>query len=303
VAVDRRELLKWFGCAVTSCAALADAEGGDSSTVLEDAYGVLVDTTTCIGCRKCEWACNQASGLPLDPLERFEDKSVFARLRRPDAGHYTVVNRFAAKDGTVGPLYVKVQCMHCNDPSCYSACVVTAFQKQPNGAVTYDPWRCMGCRYCMVSCPFQVPAYEYSNALTPQVRKCTFCYQRVSQEGKAPACVEICPPQCLSFGRRSDLLTVARQRIEGGRGRYVDHIYGEHEVGGTSWLYLSSVPFTEIGFPKLPSEAPARLTERTQHGVFKLFIPPVALFTMLAGVMRLFRPEREESGREGRESS
>ena len=165
--------------------------------------------------------------------------------------------------------------MHCNDPACASACIVSAFEKQEIGAVTYDSWRCMGCRYCMVACPFQVPAYEYDNALTPQVRKCTFCFERISKEGGVPACVEICPPQCLTFGRRSELLELAhRTHPQATRAAYVNHVYGEHEVGGTSWLYLSSVPFEELGFPKLGDAAPPRITETIQHGVFKNFLPP-----------------------------
>ncbi len=295
MALDRRELLRWLGCGLAGCGLAHGAEGAGPLAPPEDPYAVLVDTTACIGCRKCEWACNQASGLPVEPLETFEEKSVFARMRRPDAGHYTVVNRFADRSDRDRPVYVKAQCMHCVTPTCASACIVTAFAKQPEGAVTYDASRCMGCRYCMVSCPFQVPAYEYSNPLTPQVRKCSFCHERVTREGKVPACVEVCPPQCLSFGRRSELLDIAHRRIGEGGGRFVDHVYGEHEVGGTSWLYLASVPFTDLGFPQLGEEPPLRVTEGIQQGVFKLFMPPIALFTLLAGVMRIFRPEDEKS--------
>jgi Fe-S-cluster-containing dehydrogenase component len=253
-----------------------------------DPFGVLVDLDKCIGCRKCEWACNQANHLPVRPLETFEDKSVFREMRRPGPGNYTVVNEFRqSKDGP--PQWVKVQCMHCNRPACASACLVTAFQKQENGAVTYDPWRCMGCRYCMVACPFQIPAYEYDDAFSPEVRKCTFCAERIA-EGGVPACVEICPPQCLTFARRSQLLALAHRRIEAEPDRYVDHVYGEHEVGGTSWLYISSRPFEEIGFPSLPDKAPPLLTESTQHAIFRGFLPPLALFGLLGGIMKLFRP-------------
>jgi Fe-S-cluster-containing dehydrogenase component len=273
-------------------------EAGGESGPGHDPLAVLVDTTACIGCRKCEWACNQASGLAVEPLDTFEDKAVFSRMRRPDAGHYTVVNRFDRDGDRDHPLYVKVQCMHCNEPACLSACLVTAFSKHEDGAVTYDASRCMGCRYCMVSCPFQVPAYEYTDPLTPQVRKCTFCYERVSEEGKVPACVEICPTQCLVFGRRSELLDIAHRRIAEAGGRYVDHVYGEREVGGASWLYLSSAPFTELGFPRLDDKPPSRTTEGIQHGVFELFLPPVALFTVLGGVMRLFRPDADDGASE-----
>jgi formate dehydrogenase iron-sulfur subunit len=294
VELSRRDILTSIAVAgVTQVAARPSAASVAQRAA--DPFGVLVDLTACIGCRKCEWACNQVNHLPLVPVRAFEDASVFATLRRPDASHYTVVNRFlgAGEDGK--PVFVKAQCMHCDDPACCSACIVSALEKQPDGAVTYTPWRCMGCRYCMVVCPFQVPAYEYFNATTPQVRKCTFCHERISQEGKLPACVEICPPQCLTFGRRSELLALAHRQIANGSGSYTNHVYGEREVGGTSWLYLSSVEFPELGFPSLGDAAPPRLTESLQHSVFKDFIPPLALFGVLTAIVRLFRPDGEES--------
>jgi formate dehydrogenase iron-sulfur subunit len=292
VALTRRDVLTSLvalaGSSVTASDAAARSGGGDP-------YGVLVDTTACIGCRKCEWACNQANSLPVASAETFEDRSVFAALRRPDAQHYTVVNRFPAEGNQAKPVFVKVQCMHCEDPACCSACLVGALEKRPDGAVTYAPWRCMGCRYCMVVCPFQVPAYEYRDALAPQVRKCSFCHERIAGTGKLPACVEICPPQCLTFGRRGALLELAHERISSAGGRYVRHVYGEREVGGTSWMYLAGAEFSELGFPVLGDAAPARLTESLQHGVFKGFVPPLALFAVLVAAMRLSRPDTGEA--------
>jgi formate dehydrogenase iron-sulfur subunit len=290
VAFTRRELLRTFGIA---CAAGAAPSTGDALTVEpspEDSLGVLVDTTSCIGCRKCEWACNRANELPVQPLETFEDTSVFAEHRRPDAAHYTVVNRFPGATPADPPIHVKVQCMHCNDPACASACLVSALVKQENGAVTYEPWRCMGCRYCMVACPFGMPAYEYHNPTTPRVRKCSFCHERVVREGRLPACVEICPTQCLTFGRRDELLRLAHRLIREEPDRYVDHVYGEAEAGGSSWLYLAGVPFEELAFPTLDSEPPPRLTENLQHGLFKDFVPPLSLFAVLGTIMALTRP-------------
>jgi formate dehydrogenase iron-sulfur subunit len=297
VAQTRREILATLAAAAGGTAARPSA--AESPPTGTDPYGVLVDTTVCIGCRKCEWACNQSNHLPAEPVRSFEDTTVFTSMRRPDAAHFTVVNRFLTGRRQAKPTFVKVQCMHCSDPACCSACLVGALEKQPDGAVTYTPWRCMGCRYCMVVCPFQVPAYEYRNALSPTVRKCTFCHERVAKEGKLPACVEICPPQCLSFGRRSELLRLAHGKIEAGGGRYAHHVYGEHEVGGTSWLYLTSVEPGELGFPALGDVSPARLTESLQHGVFKGFIPPLALFALLFTAMTVFRPDEQDSDREG----
>ncbi len=101
----------------------------------------------------------------------------------------------------------------------------------------------------MVACPFQIPSYEYESALEPRVRKCVLCIDRIRQQGGLPACVENCPTQASTFGKRPDLLRLARERIVASKGEYVDHIYGEHEAGGTSWMYISKVPFASLGFP------------------------------------------------------
>ena len=212
-------------------------------------YGILVDTTFCIGCRRCEWACNDWNKNPNQPVEKYEasvteKNSVFNEVRRTHAGNFTVVNRFEEKDRD--PVYVKKQCMHCVDPACLNACFVDAFRKTPEGPVIYNPNVCIGCRYCMVSCPFGIPAYEYFSAFHPQITKCTMCYDRVV-DGRMPACVENCPAGALIFGSRSELIKTAHQRIDNNPGRYTNHVYGEQEVGGTSWLYLSPVDFNQIG--------------------------------------------------------
>ena len=181
-------------------------------------------------------------------------------------------------------MYAKINCLHCNKPACVSACIVGALEKQENGAVTYDAWKCIGCRYCMVACPMQLPAYDYHDALTPQVRKCQFCFERI-ERGEQPACVTACPRQVMTFGRRAELLTMAHERIEKTPARYVHHVYGEHEVGGTSWMYLSPVPFEQAGFLHLPSVAPPILTEKIQHGVFRYWIAPIGWYGFLASMM------------------
>jgi Fe-S-cluster-containing dehydrogenase component len=254
----------------------------------DDEVGCLVDTTLCVGCRKCEEACNKRHLLP-EPSESFEEMTVMENERRMDETTYTVVNKYYPKNiGTLTwrqrPTFVKFQCMHCNDPSCVSACIVGALTKQDNGAVIYDAEKCIGCRYCMVACPFQVPAYEYHNPLTPLVRKCTFCFEYI-RDGGLPACAQVCPREVMTFGKKKDLLDLARWKIRNNPGKYVDHIYGEKEVGGTSWLYLASEPFDTIGFPTLGTEPPPRLTEAIQHGLFQYFAAPIGLYAVLGGIM------------------
>jgi Fe-S-cluster-containing dehydrogenase component len=247
--VRRRTFLKlaslFFG---TATVAGSEAGAVENTVGYPGAHGVLVDLTQCIGCRKCEWRCNAVNQLSNRPLSDFEDKSVFDTVRRTHADSYTVVNRFENPDNTGKPIFVKKQCMHCNEPACASVCFVKAFNKTPSGAVVYNADLCMGCRYCMAACPFGMPAYEYFDAFTPQVTKCTFCFDRIKEEGGQPACVEVCPVEALTFGKRTDLIDLAHERIQNKPGRYVNAVYGEEEVGGTSWLYLSPVPFDQVGF-------------------------------------------------------
>ena len=146
--------------------------------------------------------------------------------------------------GPPGPVYKKWQCNHCLEPACASSCFVRAFTKTPQGAVTWDGTVCVGCRYCMIACPFEIPTFEYNEPLTPRIMKCTLCNPQITS-GKltVPGCVGACPVEALVYGRRDDLIKIARKRMHDFPGRYLNQIYGEHEMGGTNWLYLSGVPF------------------------------------------------------------
>jgi len=248
MGLNRRDFLKKTaliaGTAVIGASPVAAGQGPEHANAR---YGVLVDTTVCNGCRRCEWACNDWNRNPNLPVKAFDDKSVFDELRRTHSQSFTVVNRFVNPEDS-SPIYVKKQCMHCEVPACEDACFVDAFKKTGTGAVVYNDTLCVGCRYCMIACPFDIPAYEYHEPITPRVTKCTFCFDRIIKDGQIPACVQICPTETLRFGRRQDLITLAHEKIRNNPRRYIDHVYGEHEVGGTSWLYLSSVPFERIGF-------------------------------------------------------
>lgn len=249
MSISRRGFLKLVGGAVAAAATGAQAARTASSAgPSQNGWGMLTDATLCIGCRKCEFACKDANGLPNQPIEDFEDASVFEHGRRTDANNVTVVNRYESKDPGTKPIYVKRQCMHCNEPACVSACPVAALRKMPEGPVVYNPNVCIGCRYCMVACPFSIPAYTYDDPYTPVVRKCTMCFDKIINKEGVPACAKICPVEAVTFGKRSELLALAREKLRNNPERYVDHIYGEYEVGGTCWLYIADRPFDEIGF-------------------------------------------------------
>ena len=247
MGISRRQFLGFLGAAAGTTAVLGGNTEAASDKVFKGypgSFGVLHDITRCIGCRKCEEACNRVNELPLPGIP-FDDLSVLNTKRRTRPDAYTVVNRFT-QNGDKQPIFVKNQCNHCLEPACASACFVKALRKVKTGAVIYDASLCVGCRYCMVACPFNIPAYEYNNPLTPRVMKCTMCHPRI-EKGLLPGCVESCPKEALTFGTREKLLKTANQRIEKYPDRYIDHIYGEHEMGGTSWIYLSGRSFNDIG--------------------------------------------------------
>jgi Fe-S-cluster-containing dehydrogenase component len=273
------------------------AKGVEDFTGYPDRFGVLSDLTRCVGCRTCEAACNEVNQLP-PPKIPFEDQSVFENIRRTDTNAYTVVNRYPnPKQGGL-PIYVKHQCRHCDEPACASACLVRAFTKTPEGAVSYNKGVCIGCRYCMTACPFYVPAYEYNDPFSPEIRKCTMCYDTRISKGGIPACVEACPMEAMTFGKRSDLIKLARKRIMEHPDRYIDHIYGEHEVGGTDWLYISGVPFEQLGFATdLGTKPYPELT----RGFLSMVPAVLVIWPALLGGIYMFTQHREQGDEEEEE--
>jgi len=196
---------------------------------------LLIDVTRCTGCERCVEACRQEHDLGVD-------------LPRPGQAAVTGLSstRLATIVRLPGDHYVPDRCRHCLEPACVSACLVGAMQKTPEGAVIYDAERCMGCRYCMVACPFGVPRYTWDEAV-PVIRKCTLCHHRLV-DGRLPACVEACPEDALGCGPRDELLAEAHRRIAAQPGRYLRHVYGEREVGGTAVLHISDVPLDFLGW-------------------------------------------------------
>lgn len=243
---------------------------------------MLYDATRCVGCKACMAACKRVNagpgalayetakfdqdGLWDAPEDLSGNTRTIIKLARPQANRWS---------------YVKHSCMHCQKPSCVSVCPVSAMTKDPvTGVVDYRKSTCIGCRYCQIACPFNIPKFQWDRSI-PQIVKCDFCRSTNLKEKGVPACVETCPVGAISFGSRSDLLHEARARLQEHPARYVPHIYGEHEAGGTNYLFLAGLPFDQLGLPTLPAQAPAELSEKIQHTIYKGCLAPVILFGAL----------------------
>jgi formate dehydrogenase iron-sulfur subunit len=233
----------------------------------------LVDTTKCIGCRACQVACKHWNDLRAEATEFRGYGGGYQNPPALSARTYTLISyhevEAADAPGGLRWIFAKHQCLHCNEPACVAACPVTALERSAAGPVTYDDRKCIGCRYCVLACPFGVPTAEWDTP-APRIKKCTFCCDRVADGAapdavndapldaatrrrwaasqRMPACIKVCPTQALTFGERDALITEAWRRIEAAPERYHRHVYGEKEAGGTAWMYLAAVPFGKLGF-------------------------------------------------------
>lgn len=291
MSFDRRTLLKTaLGAAGASVASAAPATARERKQAPDDALGMLYDTTLCIGCKACVRACKEANNLPADTrtpgMEQYDAPN--------DLNDFTKnIIQLYKEDGRRS--YVKRQCMHCVDPACVGACMIGALQKGEYGVVSWDPDRCIGCRYCQVACPFNIPKFEWADR-NPYIIKCEFCREREGDKKYVPACCEVCPREAVISGTREELLLEARRRIEASPDRYEPKIYGEKELGGTQVLYLSHVPFEKLGFRFDHEEPVPELQQTIQHGIYQGFVAPAALYAIMGAVM--WRHKRHGVGEE-----
>ncbi|OPZ19838.1 MAG: Formate dehydrogenase, nitrate-inducible, iron-sulfur subunit [candidate division BRC1 bacterium ADurb.BinA364] len=226
-------------------------------------YSILIDTTRCVGCELCVDACKASNGLPADQPRRWK--------RAIDDLSSTRYSTFVRQ---ADHRFIRKQCRHCLEPACASACIVGALRRTAEGAVIYDDSKCMGCRYCMVACPFDIPRYDWDKAV-PYVRKCTMCYERMQAgEIDQPACVGACPHRAMAFGSRLGLLEEARRRMDAAPGRYYENrIFGESEIGGTAIMYVSDIDLGFLAWKPELGDTP--LPERTWAALSK--VPPIVL--------------------------
>ena len=281
MSISRRTALKALiaGGSATAATALGGRAAAAAAPVApDDAVGLLYDTTLCIGCKACVVACADANG-------RVRDTAWSGGLwQAPLDLNGNTKNIIKLYQDGADRSFVKQQCMHCIDPACANACMLGALKKREMGIVTYDPTLCVGCRYCQMACPFNIPKFEWADAYTPQIVKCELCHHRLAK-GQEPACTEVCPRAAVIFGKRADLLAEAHRRIAANPKRYVPRVYGETEAGGTQVLYLSHVPFEKIGLPDYGPTAVPNTQRTIQHGLYQGFVAPLALYGVLAAVL------------------
>ncbi len=270
MGLDRRNFFKTM-CVAGVTLAVGKSFGAVPKDEKEIEFqGILYDSTRCLGCRACERVCAKAHDLP-EPTDELKA----GVLRKTSEKQRTTINNYVTSKGEV---FVKKQCMHCNEPACTAACLTEAMYKTKEGPVIWRGDKCMGCRYCMVSCPFDVPKFEYHSA-NPKIQKCDLCYDRI-KEGKIPACAEACPGDALTFGTRRELITEARKRIFENPKDYINQVFGEEVAGGTGFLYLSPAPFSELGFnTKLQNSSYPALTKGFLYSVpsVDVLLPPLLL--------------------------
>ena len=285
MGLNRRGFFKVLGITGATLAIGKEAISSKSSNREVEFYGILYDASRCKGCRGCEYDCAEAHGFPEPPPSK-----EIAAIRKTDETCNTVVNSYQTSKGEV---FIKRQCMHCNEPACAAACLTQAMHKTKMGPVTWDGDKCMGCRYCMVSCPFDSPKFEFHSP-NPKIQKCDMCFERL-RAGEIPACAFNCPNEALLYGKRRDLIREARRRIYEKPDVYVDQIYGESDAGGTGWLYISPVPFEELGLnTNLQKTSYPSLTKGFLYSVPTVF---VLLPAFLLGVFQSNKnnPKNEEN--------
>ena len=237
--------------------------------------GVLFDVTKCVGCGSCTVACKMWNNLS------YEKGNAHGYEAEMDGDTWTAVSYHDTVDhrGDSVLRFLKRQCMHCLKPSCVSVCFAKAIKVSETGAVVYDAKKCVGCRYCMIGCPYDVPKYEWDKVF-PSVMKCQLCAGKL-EKNEAPSCVSVCPTGALTFGKRDELLMKAKSAITSDP-RYIDHVYGETEGGGTRWLYISDVPFEDLGLPvNIPEEDIPSIVHKYSRWKPGIFAGAAAVFGAL----------------------
>lgn len=322
--MKRRDFLKVTAGSAAAACSLEAIQARPNLEPAENAIGMLFDSTLCVGCKACVSKCKEVNEKPpvIDGDKASWDS---ARDLSPDTLNVIKVYR----DGTAqtkdaefdGFCFEKRSCMHCVDPGCVSVCPVTAMRRDPvTGIVTHHPDACIGCRNCMVGCPYNVPQYDYDDPFG-EINKCEMCNQKGVERidnGLMTGCAEACPTGATLFGTREQLLAEAKKRLAAKPGEtynyprgdlakpdsyhekeipdYKQHIWGEKEAGGTNVLHISSVPFDKLGMPPLEERSAASVAETVQHSLYSYLALPAIALTGLSYVVNKNMDVEDEGG-------
>ena len=308
--IDRRGFLKMTasGGLALACQPMS-AHARSHHDLPPEAVGILYDATLCVGCQACMVACKQANEME---VETAVGEPLWDAPKDLSARTLNIIKRYqngtgAVKDRAIdGYSFVKRQCMHCLDPACVSACPVSALTKDSvNGIVAYNEKACIGCRYCQVACPYNIPKFQWEST-TPRIVKCQLCRHLIAKGGIS-ACCKVCPTGASLFGPVEELLVEAKRRLRmqaGQRydfpvassasgqmqshpaGHYLEHIYGENEAGGSQVLLLSGVPFVNLGLPELPEQSFVEVADGIQYAIYKGMVYPLVLLGGLIYIIR-----------------
>jgi len=297
MSLSRRDLLKLGAIGGAACALPLDAVAAEHRPVAPpNAVGMLYDSTRCIGCKSCVVACAQAN-------ELVPDTTLDSIHQAPNDLNAHTKNIIKLYKGTVAEsseyAFVKRQCMHCLDPFCVAACPFHALEKdKQTGVVSWTPEKCIGCRYCQIACPYEIPKFEW-DAFNARVVKCEFCGPRLAKN-QEPACTFVCPTHAVIFGRRDVLMNEAHKRVASSPGKYYENrVYGEKEAGGTQVLYLSHVDFSKLGLPSLPADEHPGRWMRWSELAQKWFLLPIAIYAgIVAKLKENFREHEVETNEE-----
>ena len=313
--MDRRDFFKTAlaGSTATVCGT-GPSQARPNLEPAEEAVGMLYDSTLCVGCKACVASCKEINSRPpshadLDnPWDNSLDLSseTFNVIKVYREG--TAETKDSVKDGFA---FEKRSCMHCVDPGCVTACPTTSMRRDPKtGIVSHHPESCIGCRNCMVACPYNVPQFDYDN-LFGSINKCQMCNQpgveRINK-GQMTGCAEACPTGATLFGTRKELLAEAKRRMALNPGdsynypvgdvgkpdtshekevpKYRKHIWGEKEAGGTNVMHIASVPFDKLGMPPLVERSPASISDTVQHTLYSYLALPAVVLAGLAFIAK-----------------
>ncbi len=288
--VNRRDVIKalFGGSAVAALATTtgvvspARASESDAITPLADAVGLMYDATKCIGCRACMPACQNENGLTPDTGST---GGLYQQPETLNSSTKNLIKLYTAPDGHERS-FMKQQCMHCVDPACVSGCPMEALHKEPLGVVGWNSSLCIGCRYCQIACPFNIPKFEW-HKVNPKIVKCELCRHTVGKTATQPACTRVCPTHAVIYGKRSELLAEAHRRIAERPGFYFeDRVYGEIEGGGTQCLVLSHVDYSNLGLPKLGRESAPSQVRRSTNFIYRGFLTPIVAYGGIVAIMR-----------------